>query len=472
MITGLMMISAVAAADRKVAYDNDDRMEENEATTQMKQIGQAAMMLASKSDLTRDGEFWTFDPSSHSQSAQFGGAVLGCDHPFPYKEQATLGWCSGALVGDQYASTAGHCLRDVSGSGYSCEQTVFILNADRDQVARGKFPVEDVYECAEVVAGDLKVSGSVTIDFAVVKLDRIVENGATPAVVRKTTTTLGESALLIGHPYGLPKKYNVAMVNHKSDAIDKGYYHWNGPFDAFGGNSGSGVYSMENNELIGILVEGATDFSWGTTSDGNQCVDVNFCHPKEGEDTSVGHGIEYECHPNYPYGEKIVGSAQIWAECDGTPDSSVVRSTSEWTKVCTQMESNAASPSPSPNPTPTPTPSPAPVDDDDATTTETPRGEEEGEEDQSIVDKITNHKYFMYAAAGVALVAVLIVTVISVLVCRRRRRVKRSVQPPPFVGGPSVISTPTAVIVDGPKWDANSRNVHNFDSDAPSPFSV
>lgn len=422
------------------------------------------MMLVSKSDLTRNGDVYTFDPSAHAQSAQFGGAVLGCERPFPYADQATLGWCSGALIGDQYASTAGHCLRDVSGSGYLCTDTAFVMNADRDRVASGSFPAEDVYECTEVVAGDLKTSGTATIDFAVVKLDRVVDNGIEPAVVRKDTVALGERALLIGHPYGLPKKYNEAMVNHKSDAVDKGYYHWNGPFDAFGGNSGSGVFSAETDEMIGILVEGATDFSWGTTDDGRSCVDVNYCHPKEGESTDVGHSVEYECHPNYPYGEKVVGSAQLWAECVDQPDASVVRRTTEWTEVCRQMEANAAGRPPSPSPTP---------EEEDESTTPAPEEDESTapEEDRGVVDRILNHEYFLYGAAGLGLLVVLLAVVLIACMCRRRRR-KYAVRPPPFVGGPDVPSTPTAVVIDGPKWNANSRSAHKtYDEEAPAAFS-
>ena len=50
-----------------VAYDNDDRMEESAATSAMKALGQAGVMLATKSDLTRDGDYFTFNPAGHSQ---------------------------------------------------------------------------------------------------------------------------------------------------------------------------------------------------------------------------------------------------------------------------------------------------------------------------------------------------------------------------------------------------------------------
>ena len=69
MAFGLVMISSVANAERRelVAYDNDDRMEESEATSAMKALGQAGVMLATKSDLTRDGDYFTFNPAGHSQ---------------------------------------------------------------------------------------------------------------------------------------------------------------------------------------------------------------------------------------------------------------------------------------------------------------------------------------------------------------------------------------------------------------------
>jgi V8-like Glu-specific endopeptidase len=395
------------------SYDNDDRMEELEATAAMRSLGQAGVMLTTKSYLTRDGDFFSFNPTSFSHSSYFGGYALGCEKPFPYQDQSLLGWCSGALIADQFIATAGHCLQDISGSGTSCADTVFIFGATNTQVSEGRFPADHVYECSKVVAGKLGSNGPATVDFAIAKLDRAVPNTvATPIKIRTTNkAVLGENALLVGHPYGLPKKYNTAPVNHLSDASGS-YYHWNGPFDAFGGNSGSGVYSLDHNEIIGILVEGSQDFAYGTNSQGEQCVDVNYCHPKPGE--SGDHSVEYECSPGYPYGEKMVGSSQLYAECNNSPDNTVVRDMTEWNVVCAQMTSLASS-----SPAPSPSPSPSPSDDNDDDDDDDGMGGGDGGSDNTKEEKFYEKDYVQYAAAGVVALLFVITIILLIRCCRK-----------------------------------------------------
>jgi len=417
MAFGLVMISSVANAERRelVAYDNDDRMEESEATSAMKALGQAGVMLATKSDLTRDGDYFTFNPASHSQANNFFGYELGCEKPFPYQEQAVLGWCSGDLIGDQYVATAGHCIREIAGSGSSCSDTVFIFGATNTQVAQGRFPADTVYDCSKIVAGKLGSDGSATVDFAIAKLDRVVpQSVATPVKVRLTEkAVLGENALLVGHPYGLPKKYNRAPVNRVSSSSGS-YYHWNGPFDAFGGNSGSGVYSLDQNEIIGILVEGSQDFSYGTNAQGQQCIDVNYCHPKPGQDTNVGHSVEYECSPNYEYGEKMVGSSQLYAECGENPDNTIVRDTTEMSAVCSQMASLASGDG---NGNGGGDDNEGGDDDDDNDTNDD--DDDDNTENAEDDEKLWERDYVQYAAGGVALFLLILFVYMCCRCCRR-----------------------------------------------------
>jgi V8-like Glu-specific endopeptidase len=413
MAIGLVMLSSWTNAERRelVAYDNDDRMEESEATSAMRALGQAGVMLATKSDLTRDGDFFTFNPAGHSQSDYFSGFELGCEKPFPYQDQALLGWCSGALIGDQYVATAGHCIREIAGSGTSCSNTVFIFGATNTQVATGRFPADTVYDCSMIVAGKLGSDGSATVDFAIAKLDRVVPQSiATPVKIRRTEqAVLGENALLVGHPYGLPKKYNTAPVNRVSSSSGN-YYHWNGPFDAFGGNSGSGVYSLDHNEIIGILVEGSQDFSYGTNSQGQSCIDVNYCHPKPGQDTSVGHSVEYECSPSYEYGEKMVGSSQLYAECGANPDNSIVRDTTEMNAVCAQMASLASGDGNGNGG----------GDDNDDTDGGSDGGNDDDNTQNSEDDeKLWERDYVQYAAGGVALFLLIAFVFMCYRCCRR-----------------------------------------------------
>ena len=324
--------------DRKlVIYGTDDRIEESEASAEWKNFGQADVMLVDRSSLTLSGNEYTFNIAAYGQSGWCSTALM-------FQDQATLGWCSGTLIGDKYVSTAGHCINVNSCSGVS-----FIFGATNTQVATGRFPSDHVYHCSEVVAQVNSNSGAGrSLDMAVVKLDQVVPNTvATPVPVRlMTRANLGERLLMVGHPYGLPKKYADGAIVNYVNALDGEYYDFHAPLDAFGGNSGSGVWSLDANEMVGILIEGATDYV--TTAQG--CKDANFCTGT----TTVSTGVQYtNCDAGasngYLYGEKLAGSMQIYAECTGTPDTCIVKNVDEWLLVCAQVRNNSLSPVPTPS---------------------------------------------------------------------------------------------------------------------------
>ncbi|MCF2498338.1 S1 family peptidase [Dyadobacter chenhuakuii] len=73
---------------------------------------------------------------------------------------------------------------------------------------------------------------------------------------------------MIGHPYGLPKK--VALNASVQSNGDTEFFYTS--LFAAQGNSGSPVFDLNTNEVIGVLVSGEIDYSWN----GN-CNAANFC---------------------------------------------------------------------------------------------------------------------------------------------------------------------------------------------------
>ena len=160
--------------------------------------------------------------------------------------------------------------------------------------------------------------------------------GYTPYTNIKSSVTVGESLILIGHPTGLPKKTDkTGVVTGVSDDIIRGNT------DSFGGNSGSPVFDANGN-LIGILSGGdPADFTY---DDSDGCAEINFCPGGPGCTT---------------LGEYIVPICQMV-----TADSAVE----------SQLNLNCGSnsnPTPTATPTPTSTPAPPPSQDQSPVSSDT-----------------------------------------------------------------------------------------------------
>ena len=199
-------------------------------------------------------------------------AALLCDGE-RYAEQLIPAFCSAVLIAPDLMLTAGHCVWDAEGQ---CPNLRFVFDAyltTGNQTQPTTVEEEDVYSCQQVITRVQTTSISGTQDWAVVQLDRPVNGERAPATIREARGALsvGAPLLMIGAPNGLPLKWDAggSVRNPRESRLDS----FSATVDAFGGNSGSGVWLRDTQELVGILVSGDTDYNRH-----GECYRTNICN--------------------------------------------------------------------------------------------------------------------------------------------------------------------------------------------------
>jgi hypothetical protein len=134
---------------------------------------------------------------------------------------------------------------------------------------------ENVYNCEKIVTRSRRDTFFKFADFAIIQLDRPV-NDRTPLKVRlHGRVKKGTELVLLGHPSGLPLKYDAnGRVTHHWNKFEKenlksrvktffqraNYFTAN--VDSFAGNSGSPLINKKTGEVEGILILGADDYTF------------------------------------------------------------------------------------------------------------------------------------------------------------------------------------------------------------------
>lgn len=197
------------------------------------------------------------------KTSLYGEAMSLCESE-PFYEQPTGAFCSGSLVGPDLFMTAGHCIS----SQTECEDISFVFgfSMDKAEAYPNEVNADNVYGCKELVATFREDDGA---DYAIVRLNRIVNNHAPLEINRKGNIQTGTPVTVIGHPSGLPTKISDGANVRK---LDNNYFQAN--LDTYGGNSGSAVFNSTTGLIEGILVRGENDYVF---EDGcrvsNRCAD-------------------------------------------------------------------------------------------------------------------------------------------------------------------------------------------------------
>lgn len=186
-----------------------------------------------------------------------------------FLDQTSLGSCSGFLVGPKTLVTAGHCIPNQ----LECDGNKWVFGFKEGVT---ELTSSQVYSCKKIIAQKYVYSKKEMNDYAVIELDRAVED-YTPLKRRKYgRVMLNTPLLVIGHPMGLPMKATDGAVVAGLNAVEQehqmrsyilrtNYFMTN--LDSYGGNSGSPVFNKKNGQVEGILVQGADDFVYNPKRD-------------------------------------------------------------------------------------------------------------------------------------------------------------------------------------------------------------
>lgn len=246
LVAALALIS-VAHATTPVIYGDDNRVEVVESKSALfKTLAASTAAQVSKQYISAMSGKVLFDSQTLNDYIQMKYGPSLCEGE-KFKEQVAVGNCSGFLVAPDILVTAGHCY-----ASNECDTYDWVFNYKTARAGDKTVTVNenDVYNCKEVIAHE-----TFGKDFAVIRLDRPVK-GVTPLKVAKKTPGVGTSLVLIGHPSGLPTKIADGATVQK--VISTGF---KANVDSFGGNSGSAVFNDKTGEVVGILVNGADDYS-------------------------------------------------------------------------------------------------------------------------------------------------------------------------------------------------------------------
>lgn len=249
----LTTLSAASAAFAevnapKVVYGIDNRIETYESDLYTQKLAASTAGMVSRSSSVELEDFTFLAPYTLEQ--RFGT----CEGE-KFADQATPVNCSGFLVAPDLLVTAGHCINTQK----DCDGVSWVFDYKVDEKtgeASVLIPNKNVYKCKEVVEAKLESTLASKVDYALVRLERVVE-GREPLKTRVWgKVALGTDITVIGHPSGLPQK--VAGGATVVENSDPNYFKTN--LDTFGGNSGSAVFDDNTGMVEGILVRGAKDY--------------------------------------------------------------------------------------------------------------------------------------------------------------------------------------------------------------------
>lgn len=281
---------ATDTLQRPVVYGADDRTDGYAVAQPLwrNRLVQSTVALVPRSNVSVDA-----DTGAVQLAGQVYGEYFDLCAGQRFFDQRRVARCSGTLIAPDLVLTAGHCVPGPN----RCADRRFVFNwRMTDAGTEAPLTADDVYRCAEILVSRDDERHGQQVDFAVIRLDRPVVGDRVPAPLLRKDAPLdtGSALNLLGFPNGLPAKFapDGAVVNARADRLD----FFEGSVDAFGGNSGSGVYDAEG-RLVGVLVRGATDYT--TTPEGCDVVNVLPAErtPEEGAEdiTYVARALEGLC---------------------------------------------------------------------------------------------------------------------------------------------------------------------------------
>lgn len=191
-----------------------------------------------------------------------------------YADEPTAAICTAFLVNARIAVTASHCLF------LDPRRLVEPIPKDKLRLvagwrsAEGGSPPLSVPESSVYSIDKIRLAAAPGQDWALLGLTGSVK-GMTMAKVRSVGPAVGEQVYTLGHPCGLPLKFDWNATVRSSTGQE-----FVADLDAFVGNSGSPIFSLQTHEVVGMLIRGQPDYPVKLLP-GEQCAKALSC-PKVG----------------------------------------------------------------------------------------------------------------------------------------------------------------------------------------------
>jgi hypothetical protein len=191
-----------------------------------------------------------------------------------FKDQPVFANCSGFAIAPDLIASAGHCISKDNYKNYVAIFDLTLLNVQ--QYLTAGIPADLVFQITDVI--DRKYTA--VDDYAVIKVNRPIPQDRISKVQRAADIS-ANSFYVLGFPCGIPMKcIDDANLRNTDDPL---FFVINS--DTYGGNSGSPVFDMDTDSVVGILVRGNQDFKIETAVN---CSSSVQCPEKgcRGEDVS------------------------------------------------------------------------------------------------------------------------------------------------------------------------------------------
>ncbi|KFN03491.1 serine protease [Bacillus clarus] len=243
---------------QSVIYGTDDRKDIFKIVDEkILKDAESVVALFSDTDIIDNG-----DGTSTIQTQNFGEAKNLCSSE-PFQDQPIGAFCTGFLVAPNIIATAGHCVHN---NDLATIRFVFGFRMKDESNAETHIKNTEIYKGIKLIGRKQEEAGG---DWALVQLDRAVENHPPVQIRRKDKMDDDQDLHVIGHPVGLPIKYAGGAKVRKNNKSA----FFVADLDTYGGNSGSPVFNSNTHVVEGILVRGEDDFK-----EVNGCLISNVCN--------------------------------------------------------------------------------------------------------------------------------------------------------------------------------------------------